>query len=116
MIEIDPALRTEDSPEPPPSFTPATIHLNPGSVLIGRTSAKRAIHPDVALDSDDAVSHRHALLDVRTDGHLFLRDIGSSNGTMRNGKPLPAMEDIELANGDRIELGHWTRLTVKASS
>jgi len=113
-ITVYPTLKTEDSPEPPLDFTPVVVRLKPGSNLIGRTSAKRAIHPEVALDQDDAVSHRHALLDLRADGHLWLRDIGSSNGTKLNGVEIKALEDIPLNDGDVLCLGHWTRVNIQA--
>jgi hypothetical protein len=113
-VDVDPSLRMEGSPDPPPAFAPIALRLKSGSNLVGRSSEKRAIHPEVALDHDDAVSHRHALFDVRTGGRLFLRDIGSSNGTKVNGVDVKPLEDIELKDGDRIELGHWTRLAVRA--
>ena len=63
-VSIDPALRMDESPEAPASFQPVSIALDKDSNLIGRRSDKRAIFPEVALDFDDAVSHRHALLNT----------------------------------------------------
>lgn len=114
-ISIDPVLRADGSPEPPADFAPSTIGLRAGANLIGRTSAPRAIFPEIALDQDDAVSHRHALLTRSADGALLLRDIGSSNGTRLNTKDVEPLTDIALKDGDAITLGHWTRILIKAA-
>ena len=112
-ISIDPSLATPDSPTAP-AQAPITIPLNNPTNLIGRTSQARAIHPEIPLDFDDAVSSRHAILTLHPDGALVLRDIGSSNGTMVNGKEIAIMADISIASGDEITLGHWTRIKVTA--
>jgi FHA domain len=111
LIAVDRTLRCEGSPEPP-AFTPLTFPLKKPSTLIGRTSDIRAIYPDIALDLDDAISHRHAVIHRQPDGALILRDIGSTNGTFLNGIELAPMTDISLKNGDEITLGHWTKLVV----
>ncbi len=108
-ISIDPSLATPASP-PAPSQAPITIDLNQGTNLIGRTSQARAIHPEIPLDVDDAVSSRHAILTLHPDGSLTLRDIGSSNGTLINGKEIATMADISIVSGAEITLGHWTRI------
>ncbi|WP_295617123.1 FHA domain-containing protein [Chamaesiphon sp. GL140_3_metabinner_50] len=112
-ISIDPTLATPDSPTAP-TQAPITIPLNNPTNLIGRTSQARAIHPEIPLDLDDAVSSRHAILTLHPDGALVLRDIGSSNGTMVNGKEIAIMSDISIASCDEITLGHWTRIKVTA--
>jgi len=114
IAAIDPSLREPDSPAPPANVAPLTIALDKPVSLIGRRSDKRGILPEVALDLDDAVSHRHALLTRGDDGSLTLRDIGSSNGTRLNGADLPPLVDTVLHDGDQITLGRWTRLSVKA--
>ena len=114
-VNVDASLWQDGSPAAPTDFTPFEVALKPGSSLIGRTSPKRGVHPEVALDRDDAISHRHALLDYRADGSLWLRDVGSSNGTRVNGKDAEALTDIELHDGDGLEAGHWTRIAVKAA-
>jgi pSer/pThr/pTyr-binding forkhead associated (FHA) protein len=93
---------------------PITIKLDKAVSLIGRRSEKRGILPEVPLDLDDGVSHRHALLTRGDDGSLTLRDIGSSNGTRLNGTDVQPLVDIVVHDGDQITLGRWTRLTVKA--
>lgn len=111
IISIDPGLASPDSP-PAPVQPSTTIELASPTNLIGRTSQARAIHPEIPLDLDDAVSSRHAILTIRADGSLILRDIGSSNGTMVNGKEIAVMADIQLHSGDEITLGHWTRIEI----
>jgi hypothetical protein len=108
-ISIDPRLATPNSP-PAPIQAPITIELTHPTNLIGRTSQARAIHPEIPLDIDDAVSSRHAILTLHPNGTLILRDIGSSNGTMINGKEIAIMADIPISSGDEITLGHWTRI------
>ncbi|MCC3513562.1 MAG: FHA domain-containing protein [Microcoleus sp. PH2017_17_BER_D_A] len=111
LITVDRTLRCEGSPEPP-AFTPMTFPMEKPSTLIGRTSDVRAIYPDLALDLDDAISHRHAVIHRQPDGALILRDIGSTNGTFLNGVELAPMTDISLKDGDEITLGHWTKMIV----
>jgi hypothetical protein len=120
IISIDPSLATSDSPLPP-AQAPIVIELDHPTnsidttdrsiaMLIGRNSQARAIHPEIPLDFDDAVSSRHAILTLYPDGTLVLRDIGSSNGTMINGREIAVMADIPIGSGDEISLGHWTRI------
>ena len=49
------------------------------------------------------VSKRHAAVEVR-DGRVFLRDLGSTNGTVLNGEPLRDAE-AELHSEDKIRFG-----------
>jgi FHA domain len=113
VISIDPSLATPTSP-PAPTQVPIILELTQPTNLIGRTSVARAIHPEIPLDLDDAVSSRHAILTIHPDGSLILRDIGSSNGTLVNGKEIAVMADISISSGDEITLGHWTRIKVTA--
>jgi FHA domain-containing protein/uncharacterized protein DUF1707 len=50
---------------------------------------------------DDTVSRHHARLELR-DGRWFLVDLGSSNGTVVNGR---RVRDAEVRAGDRVRLG-----------
>jgi pSer/pThr/pTyr-binding forkhead associated (FHA) protein len=76
----------------------------------------RGIYPDIPLNFDDAVSHRHALIVRQSDGIFILRDIGSSNGTKLNGVELQPMVDTPIKDGDEFTLGHWTRIKVKVAN
>jgi pSer/pThr/pTyr-binding forkhead associated (FHA) protein len=59
--------------------------------------------------ADPEVSRRHARIDVAR-GVLYVADLGSSNGTFLNGKPLGG-DGIELRLGDDVDVGN-TRITV----
>ncbi|MGH7360018.1 MAG: FHA domain-containing protein [Candidatus Methylomirabilales bacterium] len=53
---------------------------------------------------DTTVSRRHAALDV--EGAAFrLRDLGSTNGTLLNGKKI---ERSAIRHGDRFQVGNTT--------
>ncbi len=111
IISIDRSLASPESP-PAPDRQPITIPLTNQTSTIGRTSQGRAIYPDIPLDFDEAVSSRHAILTLNPDDSLVLRDIGSSNGTMVNGKEIPTTIDIPIRSGDKITLGHWTKIEI----
>ncbi|HBB30338.1 MAG TPA: FHA domain-containing protein [Cyanobacteria bacterium UBA8803] len=111
-VTIDAVAHDPESPPPPNNFTSFSLPIERSTNLIGRTSQARAIYPEISLDFDDAISHRHALLNVNPDGNLMLRDIGSANGTKLNNVELKPMIDAPLRNGDEITLGHWTRIKV----
>lgn len=113
-VTVDPSLREPGSPPPPPDVGPFVFSLTDPVSLVGRRSDTRAIYPQIALGHDDAVSHRHALLQLEPGGSLSLRDIGASNGTRLNGTEIAPMVDHPLRHGDCITLGHWTRLVVQA--
>ena len=75
---------------------------------IGRWDADGGVFPDVDLDSDDPeakVSRRHALITLRN-GHYFVEDLCSTNGTFVNrGKRLPPGSPQPLRDGDEIIVG-----------
>lgn len=95
-----------------------TLHLlDTGQVLplaerneftLGRISEGQPIMPDIDLSPYQAyargVSRLHAVLKRETT-HVFIMDLGSSNGTFVNGKRLPPHVDYTIANGDVIALG-----------
>lgn len=75
-------------------------------VVIGRSP-----EADVTLP-DDTVSRKHALL-WREDGTVLVRDLGSSNGTTRNGMPVGTDEPVRA--GDVLAFGECiARLEVNA--
>src|SRR5260221_11345304 len=82
--------------------------------LIGRTSKKRNLHPEIACDWDGAVSHRHANIELDTNGQAFLVDLGATNGTMDNAKLISANTARDLTDDDRSALGAKTALIVHA--
>jgi hypothetical protein len=67
----------------------------------GRWVLGRAPGCDVVLGGDDAVSRRHAEIAVRA-GECRIRDLGSCNGTLLNGR---FVERARLRRGDVLILG-----------
>jgi pSer/pThr/pTyr-binding forkhead associated (FHA) protein len=82
-----------------------TKSLAPGNNILGRDPASV-----VSLLSDQAVSRRHAEIDLTPLGAI-VRDAGSRNGTLINGAPLTF--DHKLADGDVIQIGS-TKLTYRS--
>jgi hypothetical protein len=119
QIPVAPVLpRWSISLVPKPSATEPgqTLSFTPPEMLIGRSSKKRSIKPQIDLLPDDAVSHRHALIVQKEDGQLTITDLGSSNGTELNGKELAPNQPRPLQDGDRIDLGVIWYLLIKALS
>jgi DNA-binding CsgD family transcriptional regulator len=56
----------------------------------------------VALAGDESVSRHHAMLEFR-DGHWWVRDLGSRNGSTVDGHPFEG--DFPLVEGSRIGIG-----------
>jgi pSer/pThr/pTyr-binding forkhead associated (FHA) protein len=49
------------------------------------------------------VSRQHCMLRVTTDRHLFIKDLGSRNGTLVNG--VRVVGERELVRGDQLQVG-----------
>ena len=74
------------------------IDLAEGDLTIGRESRCGVVLPL------GGVSRIHC--SIRRDGSgLWLRDLGSTNGTRRNGESVPAHQDVRLQVGDLIAIG-----------
>lgn len=123
-VWVDPdwyASQESDDPCPSPGL-PETFPLRRQSLLVGRPSVSRGIHPDIDLASDPGVSRRQAQL--TTDGsRWWVEDLQSSNGTYVGSAsgplpetPLPAGQRRELAEGDRVYVGAWTRMVVRRAT
>ncbi len=123
-VWVDPdwyAVQEADEPMPSAGL-PAVVGLTARSLLVGRVSPSRNIHPDVDCTSDTGVSRRHAQL--TTDGQRwFVEDLGSSNGTFvapASGplpeQPIPVGPRTELDEDDRIYVGAWTRIVVRRAT
>ncbi len=114
------AQQSED-PCPSPGL-PVVIPLNEKSLLIGRPSRSRNIHPEIDCGDDTGVSRRQAQL--TTDGQRWwVEDLQSSNGTYVAPAAGPLPEDPiipgqrqELDPDDRIYVGAWTRLVVRKAT
>ena len=120
-VWIDPAwYASQQSPDPLPSAgPPLVVALRHTSLLIGRSSRSRDIHPDIDCGADNGVSRRHA--QVTSDGtRWWVEDLQSSNGTFLGDavgalptKALPPGQKREVAADARIYLGSWTRIVLR---
>jgi len=72
-----------------------------GRLLIGRGQGCDWILPETGPAS---LSRRHCLIESTGEG-FTVRDLGSTNGTRRNGVPVPSDAAVPLADGDTLELG-----------
>jgi hypothetical protein len=125
MVEVDPswyALKGALADQPCPAPLTLAVPLVRSTALVGRSSASRGVHPDVALDADRGVSRRHAQF-VRDGDQLTVVDLSSTNGTyvIEAGaqpsevtEPLVPGVPVVVQPGDRVYLGAWSRLTVLA--
>ncbi len=101
------------TPAPRPSatfFLTTTIngetirfHLKPGDNTIGRTSSADLRMPDASI------SRQHAAITVR-EGRIFVRDVGSKNGTFLNNNRIDT--EVELHPGATVRFGHQLEATV----
>ena len=85
---------------------------------VGRRSPSRGLEPEIDLagpPTDPGISHLHAVLIADEDGGWAVHDPGSANGTQVNGREMPPGSRVRLHDGDRISLGAWTVLTIRAA-
>ncbi len=83
----------------------ATYRLDIGrSLVVGR-----AREADVCIEHGE-VSRRHLLLHSGPSGPLRAEDLGSSNGTMIQGRRLTPRESVEISAGDLVRIGSLTLL------
>jgi pSer/pThr/pTyr-binding forkhead associated (FHA) protein len=76
-----------------------TIALYSGLITVGRRAGN-----DVVIDNDPYVSGKHAEVLCDSSG-CYITDIGSTNGTLVNGKRLEAGQKEMLLNGDEVAFG-----------
>jgi len=91
------------------------IRLAGKQMRIGRRSAARELEPEIDLAEppvDPGISRLHAVLVAAPDGTWSLLDSGSANGTLLNGREIAMGDLVTLREGDRINLGAWTVMTV----
>ncbi len=77
-----------------------TIPLLLNQLTVGRATSKA--NWEIALQ-DPSVSRPHARLNLEN-GHWHIRDLGSANGTMVNGKPIDG-QGTQLSDGDIVAFG-----------
>lgn len=84
------------------------VHKSP--LMLGRANPAEGYRPDFDMtfyDPSGYVSRRHAHIMKAKNGY-FIADLGSSNGTYINDKPLTPQRPRMLRNGDKIEIGEVT--------
>ncbi len=79
------------------------FHLKPGDNTIGRTSSA-----DIRLP-DASISRQHAAVTLR-DGRVYVRDVGSKNGTFVNNERIDY--EVELMPGGSARFGHQLEVTL----
>jgi hypothetical protein len=123
-VWVDPdwyAEQASDEQCPSPGL-PVVVPLRTQSLLIGRTSKSRNIHPEIECSSDIGVSRRQAQL--TTDGQRWwVEDLQSANGTFVGAASaalptdaLPPGQRRELGLDDRIYIGAWTCIVVRRAT
>ncbi len=99
----------------PAQHTERRFPLTGNQMHIGRRSAVRDLEPEIDLavpPADPGISRLHAVLIAGPDGGWAVRDPGSANGTFLNGREIATGDLVPLRDGDRINLGAWTVITV----
>ena len=78
-------------------------------LVLGRNDPSPVHRVDIRLESFGGyrmgVSRRHAIINPPRENRLTISDLGSSNGTSVNGKPISPNESQILNHGDEIKLG-----------
>ena len=103
-----------------PGYCPERrFRLSGQEMRIGRRSVSRGLEPEIDLTgppADPGVSHLHAVLMAEPDGTWVVLDPGSANGTVVNNGEIPGGVKVPLHDGDRICVGAFTVLTIRAPS
>jgi pSer/pThr/pTyr-binding forkhead associated (FHA) protein len=103
-----------------PAYCPQRrFPLTGREMRIGRRSVSRGLEPEIDLTGppeDPGVSHLHAVLIAGPDGSWAVLDPGSANGTQVNGDGIATGVGVPLRSGDRICVGAWTVLTIRAGA
>jgi CRP-like cAMP-binding protein len=87
------------------------FEINAPRIVIGRRSSKSSATSPVYMVDDNRVSREHIEIVRQADG-IYLRDLGSSNGTWLNGTQLEGTP-VRLEDGAEIRLGTDTVLTYR---
>jgi hypothetical protein len=99
----------------PSYYAERRFQLVGNQMRIGRRSVSRGLAPEVDLTgppADPGISRLHAVLISTQDGNWAVLDPGSANGTLLNGSEIGVGDQVPLHDGDRINLGAWTAITV----
>jgi pSer/pThr/pTyr-binding forkhead associated (FHA) protein len=99
----------------PSYYAERRFQLVGNQMRIGRRSVSRGLAPEIDLTgppADPGISRLHAVLIATPDGNWAVLDPGSVNGTLVNGSEIGVGDQVPLHDGDRINLGAWTAITV----
>jgi hypothetical protein len=99
----------------PSYYAERRFQLLGNQMRIGRRSVSRGLAPEIDLTgppADPGISRLHAVLIAAPDGSWAVLDPGSANGTLLNGTEITIGTPVPLHDGDRINLGAWTSITV----
>jgi pSer/pThr/pTyr-binding forkhead associated (FHA) protein len=99
----------------PAYYAERRFQLVGNQMRIGRRSVSRGLAPEIDLTgppADPGISRLHAVLIGMPDGNWAVLDPGSANGTLVNGSEIGVGDQVPLRDGDRINLGAWTAITV----
>jgi hypothetical protein len=99
----------------PSYYAERRFQLVGSQMRIGRRSVSRGLAPEIDLTgppADPGISRLHAVLISTPDGDWAVLDPGSANGTLLNGSEIGVGDQVPLHDGDRINLGAWTAITV----
>jgi uncharacterized RDD family membrane protein YckC len=80
-------------------FSDSDSKLNSVGIILGRGSSSADLHIN-----DHSISRRHARL-YKSDGLLYIEDLGSTNGLYVDGKPLTQNQSAELRPHDSLVIG-----------
>ncbi|MGN6176994.1 MAG: FHA domain-containing protein [Streptosporangiaceae bacterium] len=101
-----------------PAYSPERqFQLAGPEMRIGRRSVSQGLEPEIDLTgppTDPGVSRLHAVLIAEQDGGWAILDPGSENGTFVNGSEIATGARVPLHDGDRIHIGAWTLITIRA--
>lgn len=99
----------------PAYYAERRFQLVGNQMRIGRRSVSRGLAPEIDLTgppADPGISRLHAVLIAMPDGNWAVLDPGSANGTLVNGSEIGVGDQVPLRDGDRVNLGAWTAITV----
>jgi FHA domain len=99
----------------PAYYAERRFRLAGTQMRIGRRSVSRGLEPEIDLTGppvDPGISRLHAVLIAVLDSGWAVLDPGSANGTLVNGTEVRVGDQVPLHDGDRINLGAWTAITV----
>jgi hypothetical protein len=99
-------------PEPPVDVSERIFMVDQPSMVVGREEAP-GVH--VPIPADPFVSRRHAEI-IDLGNQWGLRDLGSTNGTKLNGIALVGTEVRLVRANDVVEVGCFSRLTIRDRS